>query len=896
MVRSAGAPDAPPSELLLRATAEETVRLLGADGALVYLLAPGSSRLVFAAASSVVDLGSGLELAAITLEVGIGLFGLAVAERRVTATGHYGEDARFAHSEQADAWVRLTGLRSVVVAPLVAGDDVFGALGLFDRDADAFGDQQVALVRALADHAALAMANARLITELDRARLATTRRADVERSLRELGTRISAASDLVDVVQYTIDEAQRLLGGDGGRIDIVDHETNALRGIYASGREISVGADWPYDPDDSLEVGVSGRAVITGRTSITPDYLADTMIVHGPGPDSYARAKGIRGVIASPLVGEDGVFGSITVWSVRAAAFDADDASLLETIADQAAVALVRAQLIEDLGRSREELARRADEERALYDLARRSMMASGPEGPAGVLADVAGVAARLLGPLGAVIDVTGPAPDGGATHRVVAAGRAAEVDAATGAGDADGATDADGAHVAAWRAAAGDEAISRAIAGRTVVTGRTASEAPGPVRSWAVAPLIGESAVWGTIAVLTGEAGGFDTAATELLGALADHAAIALAGADLVGRLEESEDRYRSLIENLPDLVFTCAADGTFTFLSESVEPLLGLAAKDLIGRHFRDLVPPHADGSPAGDRFHELMVNPTQKITTRFELITAFGYSRPVEVSAAPIVRDGKFAGIHGSVRDVGERERLEADLRRQAAELAAAEERAHLARELHDSVTQALFSMTLQSRSLELLLARDPGQVAAKITELRDLQRDALAEMRALIFELRPGNVVEHGVVEALRTHAAGVSARLGLPIVVESDLPERPAIETEEALYRIAQEALHNIVKHAGAREARVELVRLGPDVRLRVVDDGHGFDPDAVPDGHLGLAGMRARAERIGGIFAVASGPGQGTEVLATVPNVPPAWGGRTLAGAGVGSRGTGRRA
>jgi PAS domain S-box-containing protein len=552
------------------------------------------------------------------------------------------------------------------------------------------------------------------------------------------------------------------------------------------------------------------------------------------------------------------------------------------------------------------------------------------------------------------------------------------------------------------------------------VITGGTAG--PDRIRSWAVAPLVGEASAWGTIAVFSWGQDRYGTQETELLGALADHASIALAGADLLGRLEESEDRYRSLIENLPDLVFTCGADGAFTFLSESVEALLGWPAQELVGRHFRDLVPPHPDGSPSGDRFHELVADPTHKMTTRFELRTAFGFNRPVEVSAAPIVRDGRFAGVHGSARDVGDRERLErelresearyrylvesspdlvwmtdaagrltylsdrarpvvgwdpaellgrsfadvarpadrraagtrfawlrrhptephrdririvdrdgverllevtaigmvedgvfvgahgaardirelvrleADLRRQAAELAAAEERAHLARELHDSVTQALFSMTLHSRSLELLLARDPAQVAGKLGELRELQRDALAEMRALIFELRPGNIAEVGVVEGLRTHAAGVSGRLGLPIVVESDLAERPAIETEEALYRIAQEALHNIVKHAGAREARVELVRLGPDIRLRVVDDGHGFDPAGVADGHLGLAGMRARAERVGGAFSVTSGPGRGTVVQATIPNVPPAWSGRTLAGAGVASRGTGRRA
>ena len=93
--------------------------------------------------------------------------------------------------------------------------------------------------------------------------------------------------------------------------------------------------------------------------------------------------------------------------------------------------------------------------------------------------------------------------------------------------------------------------------------------------------------------------------------------------------------------------------------------------------------------------------------------------------------------------------------------------------------------------------------------------------------------------------------------------------------EETLYRIAQEALHNVVKHAGARQVRLEVARVTDGVRLRVVDDGRGFDPDAVPDGHLGLTGMRSRAERLGGTLSVTSRPGAGTTVEVFVPEVVP---------------------
>ena len=120
-----------------------------------------------------------------------------------------------------------------------------------------------------------------------------------------------------------------------------------------------------------------------------------------------------------------------------------------------------------------------------------------------------------------------------------------------------------------------------------------------------------------------------------------------------------------------------------------------------------------------------------------------------------------------------------------------------------------------MTLVSRSVEMLLEKDPAGARDQLTQLRDLQREALAEMRALIFELRPGNLEQDGLVRALKTHAGALQGRLGLPIVVESDLTDRLPLPAEEVLYRIAQEALHNVVKHAAAHSVRVEVRREGP---------------------------------------------------------------------------------
>jgi signal transduction histidine kinase len=140
-----------------------------------------------------------------------------------------------------------------------------------------------------------------------------------------------------------------------------------------------------------------------------------------------------------------------------------------------------------------------------------------------------------------------------------------------------------------------------------------------------------------------------------------------------------------------------------------------------------------------------------------------------------------------------------------------------------------------------------------------------------MRALIFELRPGNIEQDGLLAALKTHATGLQGRIGLPIVVTSDLTERLPLALEEVLYRISQEALHNIVKHAAARQATLSIDRAAGGLRLRIVDDGRGFEAASVADGHLGLAGMRARAEKIGASLDVTSRLGAGTTIEVTVP-------------------------
>jgi signal transduction histidine kinase len=203
-------------------------------------------------------------------------------------------------------------------------------------------------------------------------------------------------------------------------------------------------------------------------------------------------------------------------------------------------------------------------------------------------------------------------------------------------------------------------------------------------------------------------------------------------------------------------------------------------------------------------------------------------------------------------------------------------AALERQRIARDLHDSVSQSLFSTTLHVRTAQHALAREgldsTGSVGDELSEIGQLTRGALAEMRALIFELRPGALTEEGLVAALTKQAAALGAREGLVIEVDGPgerLPLGP--EVEEQLYHLGQEALANVVKHARASSAAVNIAAEDDTVSIEVSDDGRGFDPATVGREHFGLRSMRGRVADLGGRLEVTSVPGRGTVLRVEVP-------------------------
>jgi signal transduction histidine kinase len=181
-----------------------------------------------------------------------------------------------------------------------------------------------------------------------------------------------------------------------------------------------------------------------------------------------------------------------------------------------------------------------------------------------------------------------------------------------------------------------------------------------------------------------------------------------------------------------------------------------------------------------------------------------------------------------------------------------------------------------MTLHARTAQRHLAAAgvaahsaAGEATARLSELA---QGALAEMRALIFELRPGALAEEGLVAALQRQAAALTAREGLPIMVSGPAERLPlTAQVEEHLYRLVLEALHNTIKHAAARSAAVTLGIDRDELVVCVADDGAGFDPTAVPPGHLGQRTMRERADALGGRLTVDSARGAGCRITVRVP-------------------------
>jgi PAS domain S-box-containing protein len=327
----------------------------------------------------------------------------------------------------------------------------------------------------------------------------------------------------------------------------------------------------------------------------------------------------------------------------------------------------------------------------------------------------------------------------------------------------------------------------------------------------------------------------------------------------------------YGRIFEAISDgLILNDLETGRVVEANPAAGAMHGYTREEFIGLHPSTYMHPnsyhlfgeHARAVHLGDNFEALALHMRRN-----------GSPFTVEVRGMSFTYRGRLSML-GVVRDVSERieaerllqQRQEASSLEQSM-LATLQERQRLAQNLHDAVNQSLFSASLIAEVLPRLWERDPDEGRRSLEDLRRLTRGAMAEMRGLLVELRPLVLTDSEPGDLLRQLGSALTGRTNVPVALtvmgQGVLPA----DVQVAFYRICQEALNNIAKHASADQVKIHLQYDAGTVELHIRDDGRGFDPDRAPSGHSGLSIMRERAKAIGAALSVVSQPGHGAEII-----------------------------
>jgi PAS domain S-box-containing protein len=356
----------------------------------------------------------------------------------------------------------------------------------------------------------------------------------------------------------------------------------------------------------------------------------------------------------------------------------------------------------------------------------------------------------------------------------------------------------------------------------------------------------------------------------------------------EFLRELREAHETYRHLVEGIPAILYIDAVDdpSTSLYVSPRLEEVLGIPVDDWRADPASRLARMHADDRERVLEEHRHSNRTGDPFRTEYRMRAADGRELWIRDEAV-LVRDDDANPMfwRGIMLDVTERRLTEEKLRRSVAALhrtmddrrrllvrlesAQGEERRRIANDLHDDSVQVMTAAHLHAQ--ELVERLEDPELRADAAALRDTLRDAVERLRHLLFELHPPSLDREGLAAALRSYGAG---RGGPAVVVDDALPSEPPADVRMLTFRIAQEAITNARKHAGAAEIRVSLEAGDGGLRLRVVDDGDGFDLSVVDDpdpGHIGLSGMIERAELAGGRLRIDSRRGGGTAIDVWLP-------------------------
>jgi PAS domain S-box-containing protein len=340
---------------------------------------------------------------------------------------------------------------------------------------------------------------------------------------------------------------------------------------------------------------------------------------------------------------------------------------------------------------------------------------------------------------------------------------------------------------------------------------------------------------------------------------------------------LRESEERYRELFENARDAIYVHDLEGNYTSINRAAEELSGYTRDELIGHKFTEFI--------AADHIRNVASRFCTKLaqkgetTHEVEVIAKDGRRVPVEVSSRAIYENGVLVGVQGMARDITERKAAQDALQMFSRKLIEAQEdeRRRIARELHDQIGQILTAVKMNLYTVQKV-CQSP-EVNAYVKDNIEAVDEALRLVRDLSVDLRPPVLDDLGLVTALRWYVDRYTIRTGLDVevVIEMlDENERFSRDIETACFRIAQEALTNVVRHACASQVVVQLAKDENSLVLLVKDDGVGFDPEKLRKqssrtATLGLVSMQERAHVAGGVIEIDSERSNGTEIRLSLP-------------------------
>lgn len=332
---------------------------------------------------------------------------------------------------------------------------------------------------------------------------------------------------------------------------------------------------------------------------------------------------------------------------------------------------------------------------------------------------------------------------------------------------------------------------------------------------------------------------------------------------------LRESEIKYGHIIDNANSVIMEIDPSGKIMFLNKFALDFLGYKQEEILGKNVLGTIidfKPSIYSTPR-TLTGEIAAHPEKYLQNEKEYPGPKGEKAWVSWTYKPVFdEENDLKEILCIGIDRTEQKRSEDLAVQQIKERSAIDERTRLARDLHDAVSQTLFSASLMAEVLPRVWKKSEEEGLKSLEEIRQLNRGALAEMRTLLFELRPAALADVDLAELLRQLTEAVTGRVKVAVTLEVQGTCEIPVDVKIALYRIAQEALNNISKHSGATRAQVTLDCRMDEITLHIIDNGHGFNISQIGNGSFGLGNMKERANQIGASIKIESGIDEGTEI------------------------------